>query len=185
MGVAELTIEFGDRKTKDTKIVRSLFNIVDLPLAYNGIIGRPILYEIDAAISIRRLSMKIPLDNRVITIIGDQTMSQQCYHMATKPPAEAFPLTSLKLDKQGASPEPVEQVQTLHISGDKIVRIGSKLEPEAREDVSKVLTWHSDSFASKATEIVGVDPQVASHSLNILPGAKLVIQKKRKFTYER
>ena len=53
MGVAELTIEFGDRETKDTKTVRSLFNIVDLPLTYNGIIGRPILYEIDAATSIR------------------------------------------------------------------------------------------------------------------------------------
>ena len=53
MGVAELTIEFGDRKTKDMKTVRSLFNIVDLPLAYNSIIGRPILYEIDAVTSIR------------------------------------------------------------------------------------------------------------------------------------
>ena len=75
MVVAELTIEFGDRETKDTKTVRSLFNIMDLPLAYNDIIGRPILYEIDAAISIKRLSMKIPLDNRVITILEDQTMS--------------------------------------------------------------------------------------------------------------
>ena len=53
MGMAELTIEFGDRETKDTKTVISLFNIVDLPLAYNCIIGRPILYEIDAVTSIR------------------------------------------------------------------------------------------------------------------------------------
>ena len=63
MGVAELTIEFGNRETKDTKTDRSLFNIVDLPFAYNGIIGRPILYKIDAATSVRRLLMKIPLDN--------------------------------------------------------------------------------------------------------------------------
>ena len=63
MGVAKLIIEFGDRETKDTKTVKSLFNIVGLPLAYNGIIGRPILYKIDAATSVKRLSMKIPLDN--------------------------------------------------------------------------------------------------------------------------
>ena len=63
MGVAELTIEFGDWEARDTKTVKSLFNIVDLPLTYNGIIGRPILYEIDIAISIRRLSMKIPLED--------------------------------------------------------------------------------------------------------------------------
>ena len=52
--------------------------------------------------------MKIPLDNRVITIIRAQTISQQCYQMATKPPLEVFPLASLEVEKQGASPEPVE-----------------------------------------------------------------------------
>ena len=66
MGMAELTVEFGDRETRDTKTIKFLFNIVDLPLTYNGIIGRPILYEIDAATSIRRLSMKILLEDRVI-----------------------------------------------------------------------------------------------------------------------
>ena len=63
MGVAEITIEFGDRKTGDTKTIKSLFNIIDLPFTCNGIIGRLILYEIDATTSIRRLSMKIPLED--------------------------------------------------------------------------------------------------------------------------
>ena len=63
----------------------------------------------------------------------------------------------------------------MQISGDKVVRIGSELEPDVKRDISKVLTQHSYSFASKATEIVGVDPQVASHSLNILPGTKPVV----------
>ena len=76
MGVAELTIEFGNREIRDTKIVKSMFNIVDLPLAYNGIIGRLILYEIDTATIIRRLSMKIPLEDQVITILRDQSMAQ-------------------------------------------------------------------------------------------------------------
>ena len=53
IGVAELTIEFDNRETRDTKTVKSLFNIVDLPLTYNGIIGRPIIYEINAATSIK------------------------------------------------------------------------------------------------------------------------------------
>ena len=62
IGMAELTVKFGDHETRDTKTVKSLFNIVDLPRTYNGIIGRPILYEIDVATSIRRLSMKISLE---------------------------------------------------------------------------------------------------------------------------
>ena len=66
----------------------------------------------------------------------------------------------------------------LQISGDKVVRIGSELEPDVKNDISKVLTQHLDSFASKATEIVGMDPQVALHSLNILPRVKPVVQKK-------
>ena len=110
MGVAELTIEFGDCEMRDTKTVKFLFNIVDLPLTYNDIIGRPILYEIDAATSIRRLSMKIPLEDRVITILVDQTMAQQCYQLATKPFLKAFPLASLEVEKYGANPEPVDQV---------------------------------------------------------------------------
>ena len=70
-----------------------------------------------------------------------------------------------------------------------MVRIGSELElelePDIKEGISKVLTQHSNSFASKATKIVGVDPHIASHSLSINPGMKPVIQKKRKFAYER
>ena len=63
MGMAELIIEFSDRETRDTKIVKYLFNIVDIPFTYNDIIGRPILYEIDTVTSIRRLSMKISLED--------------------------------------------------------------------------------------------------------------------------
>ena len=66
-----------------------------------------------------------------------------------------------------------------------MVRIGLELEPDIKEDISKVLAQHSNSFASKATEIVGVDPRIVSHSLKINPGIKPVIQKKRKFAYER
>ena len=73
----------------------------------------------------------------------------------------------------------------MQLSEGKTVRVGLELEPDVKKNISKVLTQHSDSFASKATEIVGVDPRVASHSLNILPGSKPVIQKKRKFAYER
>ena len=66
-----------------------------------------------------------------------------------------------------------------------MVRIGSELEPDFKEDISKVLTQYSNSFTSKATEIVGVDPRITSHSLNINPRMTPVIQKKRKFAYER
>ena len=51
-------------------------------------------------------------------------MAQQYYQLATKPSLDAFPLASLEVEKQGANPKSVDQVQTLQISGDKVVRIG-------------------------------------------------------------
>lgn len=110
MGVADLEVEFVNRDIGDVKVVQSSFNIVDLPLTYNGIIGRPILYDIDAATSIKSLTMKIPLEDRVITILGDQAMAQQCYQLVVKPSLEVFPLASLETEKQGTGPEPVDQV---------------------------------------------------------------------------
>ena len=53
-----------------------------------------------------------------------------------------------------------------------------ELDPNVKDNISKILTQHSDSFTSKATEIIGVDPQIASHSLNINLVMKLVIQKR-------
>ena len=112
-------------------------------------------------------------------------MAKQCYQLATKPYLEAFPLVSLEVEKQGANLELVDQVQTLQISKKKVVRVGLELEQGIKEDISKVLTKHSDSFALKIIEIVNVDLRITSHSLNINPGIKPIIQKKRKFAYER
>ena len=41
--------------------------------------------------------MKMSLEDRVITIHGDQTMAKQCYQLAVKPQIEAFPLESLEI----------------------------------------------------------------------------------------
>ena len=43
MGSIKLKVEFGNRNTKENVILKSLFDIEDTRLAYNGVIGRPIL----------------------------------------------------------------------------------------------------------------------------------------------
>ena len=68
---------------------------------------------------------------------------------------------------------------------EKTVKIGGELDGYIRKGINEVLKKHSNNFTSKASGIVGVDPQIASHSLNINPRMKLIIQKKTKFTYER
>ncbi|XP_050222089.1 uncharacterized protein LOC126672186 [Mercurialis annua] len=91
-GMVELDLELGVEIPQEdgtegvlaepTRKVRSLFMVVDMPLAYNGIFGRPMLYSTGAVTSIRYLMMKIPVESEVITIRGNQALSRQCY-MAT------------------------------------------------------------------------------------------------------
>ena len=129
--------------------------------------------------------MEIPHEDQVITILGDQSMAKQYCQLVVKPQLEAFPLTSLETEKQRANPKPDDQVQTLQIAEEKTIRIGGELNEDIRNGISEVLIKYSDNFASKATEIVGVGPRIASNSLNINLGMKPVILKKRKFAYER
>ena len=54
--------------------------------------------------SIKRLTKKFPLEDRVITVHGDQTMAKQCYQLVVKPQMEPFLLESLEMEKQSANP---------------------------------------------------------------------------------
>ncbi|XP_050207572.1 uncharacterized protein LOC126656994 [Mercurialis annua] len=70
-GLAEIMVEFG-RGGREMKEVKTMFLVVDMSLAYNGIPGRPFLYSSRAITSIRYLIMKIPTTEGVISEKGDQ-----------------------------------------------------------------------------------------------------------------
>ena len=76
VGTVELEIELGNQNSQEHLTIKSLFNIIDTRLAYNGVIRRPILWETNAVISIRYLTMKIPIPGQVITIKGDQKIAK-------------------------------------------------------------------------------------------------------------
>lgn len=55
-GKIKLLLTLGAPTTTQTQYVQ--FLVVKLPLAYNAILGRPVLYEFEVATSIRYLCMK-------------------------------------------------------------------------------------------------------------------------------
>ncbi|XP_050211638.1 uncharacterized protein LOC126661810 [Mercurialis annua] len=59
-GTVNLYVELGEKTEGPLKKLHAQFNMVDLPLAYNGILGRPLLYQSSAVTSIRLLTLKIP-----------------------------------------------------------------------------------------------------------------------------
>ena len=78
MGVVELIVEFG-RGQPESREIKTLFNVMDMPLAYNAIIGRPYLYDSGAVTSIRYLTMKIPTKKGVVVVKGNQEAAKKCY----------------------------------------------------------------------------------------------------------
>ena len=78
-GIVMLTITVG---THLKQLTRQLdFLVVDCPLSYNVIIGRPTLNRWKAATSTYYLKVKFPIDNGVGEVKGDQVLARECYQV--------------------------------------------------------------------------------------------------------
>ncbi|XP_055960175.1 uncharacterized protein LOC130014984 [Mercurialis annua] len=78
LGAVTLEVIIGPERGINKKVM-SLFNIVDMELTYNAILGRPFLHDSTAVTSIRALAMKIPTEKGVVTLRGDQNIAKKCY----------------------------------------------------------------------------------------------------------
>ncbi|XP_074363199.1 uncharacterized protein LOC141703637 [Apium graveolens] len=67
----------------------------------------------------------------------------------------------------------------------KVLRIGSNLSPDLREDLARFLKENLDVFAWSHSDMIGIDPNVMCHRLNLDPKKKGVRQKKRPISGER
>ncbi|XP_050222186.1 uncharacterized protein LOC126672281 [Mercurialis annua] len=83
-GTVSIYVELGEKNEGPLKNLHAQFNVVDLPLAYNGIFGRPFLYQSGAVTSIRLLILKITTSEGTIVVRGSQEMARECCMVATK-----------------------------------------------------------------------------------------------------
>jgi hypothetical protein len=65
------------------------------------------------------------------------------------------------------------------------VKIGAGLPELARKQLRACLRENADLFAWSAAEMPGLDPEVACHQLTVEPGAKYVVQRRRKQSPEK
>ena len=63
-----------------TRTLLATFVVVDCPSAYNAVIGRPILVDLWAVISMWHLAMKFPIDAGVGRVLGNQREARECYN---------------------------------------------------------------------------------------------------------
>uniref|UniRef100_A0A2N9F3W1 Uncharacterized protein n=1 Tax=Fagus sylvatica TaxID=28930 RepID=A0A2N9F3W1_FAGSY len=133
------------------------FIVVRASSPYNAIMGRDWLHRMKAVPSTLHQKLRFPTADGVMELNGDQVAAKQCVLAATK--------KKVPEDAQPAG--------------------GSNLSLVDRECLLQVLIDNQDIFAWSVYDAPGVSPDLASHTLNIKPEHRPVVQKRRKLAPER
>ncbi|XP_021600670.2 uncharacterized protein LOC110606223 [Manihot esculenta] len=86
-GKVKLALTLGEAPLARTHY--AVFLIVKLPLNYNAILGRPVLYDFEVVTSIRYLAMNFPTEAGVETVRGSQEEARAVYLATTSEPSSA------------------------------------------------------------------------------------------------
>ncbi|KAK3000081.1 hypothetical protein RJ639_023783 [Escallonia herrerae] len=76
-GIIALPVAIGTPPAQDNFILD--FLVVKVPSAYNAILERPALNQLQAVVSTYHLTMKFPTEHGIGEVKGDQTIARQCY----------------------------------------------------------------------------------------------------------
>ena len=187
LGSVQLVLTLGDPPCQATATVR--FLIVDAPLAYNMLLGRPSLNVIRVVPSTYHMVIKFPTANGVGTVRGNQHIARECYSASMKQnTVDNIYMDELDMrDEVTTRPAPSEELEPVQLGDhpEHLVYIGSKLVEDIRSSLIRFLEQNMEVFAWKQEDMGGVDPAVITHRLNIDPSFKTVKQKRSSFALER
>ena len=187
LGSIQLVLTLGDPPCQATTTVR--FLIVDAPLAYNVLLGRPSLNAIKAIPSAYHMVIKFPTTNGVGMVRGDQRVARECYSALMKQKAvDNIYVDELDMREEvNTLPEPSKELEPIQVDDhlEHLAYVGSKLTGDLRSLLIHFLKQNKDVFAWKQEDMGGIDPAIITHRLNVSPSFKPVKQKRRSFTPER
>lgn len=155
------------------------FAIVDIPLFYNAIIGRPILNNYRAIISMVMLCLKMPAVRGIVVAKGSQKSAQDCYKHSTKMISHtSLPFDLLESPKKSCVLELAYEVKETNLEGDRTIRMGTTLCEESYSAMIAVMRKYISTFAWNPTNEKGVDPKAIRNKLNVDPTCKPIKKKK-------
>ena len=183
----QLVLNLGDPPCQATTTTK--FLIVEAPLAYNMLLGRPSLNAIRVVPSAYHMVVKFPTENGVGKARGDQRIARECY-LASMKQKEVDSIHTDKLDMRDeldTRPTPSEELEQIQLDDqpEHLAYIGSKLAEDIKDLLIHFLKQNVEVLAWKQEDIGGIDPTVITHKLNVSPSLKPVKQKRRSFAPER
>jgi ribonuclease HI len=183
LGIIALQIIAGTYPKQATKRVE--FLVVDCPLAYNVIIGRPTLNRLRAVTSTYHLLVRFPTENGIGEMKGDQAMAKECY--LTSVSADQVHQTLIVEERRNFA-EPTEKLEEITLTEGnekRRTRIGTTMPAEIRGSIVQFLRENADVFAWSHEDMPGISTEVMVHKLNVNPSMHPVKQKRRVFAPER
>nr|ABA94871.2 retrotransposon protein, putative, unclassified [Oryza sativa Japonica Group] len=163
LGHIDLPVTFGGSANFRTELVS--FDVADLSLPYNAVLGRPALVKFMAAVHYAYLQMKMPGHGDLKVALA--CMEQRADHLAAASKPEGG-------DERLSTSVPAAPRQRM-ITCDEV--------PE--DALVSFLRANADVFAWRPADMPGVPREVIEHRLAVRPGARPVRQKVRRQAPER
>nr|ABA93826.2 retrotransposon protein, putative, unclassified [Oryza sativa Japonica Group] len=170
LGHIDLPVTFGGSANFRTERVN--FDVADLSLPYNAVLGRPALVKFMAAVHYAYLQMKMPGPGGPISVHGDLKVALACMEQ--------------RADHLAAASKPEDGNERLSTSVPAAPRQRMITCDEVPEDaLVSFLRANADVFAWRPADMPGVPREVIEHRLAVRPGARPVRQKVRRQAPER
>nr|AAP06851.1 putative polyprotein [Oryza sativa Japonica Group]ABF95101.1 retrotransposon protein, putative, unclassified [Oryza sativa Japonica Group] len=170
LGHIDLPVTFGGSANFRTERVN--FDVADLSLPYNAVLGRPALVKFMAAVHYAYLQMKMPGPGGPITVHGDLQVALACMEQ--------------RADQLDAASKPEggdERLSASVLAAPRQRMITCDVVPE--DALVSFLRANADVFAWRPADMPGVPREVIEHRLAVRPGARPIRQKVRRQAPER
>nr|AAM94933.1 putative GAG-POL precursor [Oryza sativa Japonica Group] len=168
LGHIDLLVTFGGSANFRTERVN--FDVADLSLPYNAVLGRPALVKFMVAVHYAYLQMKMPGPGGPITVHGDLKVALACMEQ--------------RADHLAAASKPAGGDERLSTSVPAAPR-QRMITCDEEDALVSFLRANADVFAWRPADMPGVPREVIEHRLAVRPGARPVRQKVRRQAPER
>ena len=161
------------------------FLVVDLPSAYNFIIGRSTLNKLRAVTSTYHLLVHFPTEHGIKELKGDQAVTRECYFASLGLETKH---QTMAIGEGQKLVEPTKKLEVIVLDNkkpDKTTNIGTQMDGRIRKALIDFLKDNIDIFAWTHEDIPGIDPSVISHKLNVDSSMCPIKQKRRVFALDR